>query len=452
MEENLPATGNEKSPAALSDATFGVVLKTGPEVLTQNQDSHDKALGACSALLEKIKVQGMNDQLDIEANELLIKVNKTSKALNERRAPVTQIIDAVAKMFTSLESDLNQKSDKTIPYQIVKARNDYAQKKLIEQREKEALAKKKLNEDNERSTVEGTLSQALKTYFANYVADRKQAIKTLFDGINLETFVDTSLIIDDFSIEYPQAHFDKFTASVSVVHISRDELPSLKVKVVSNKYAAFAEEFETEISTHKQGIIDLLPSRKRELEEIAEAKRLEDIETKRREKEIADLAAINKTEADRKQKELDELAAINKTEADRKQKEIDDRNAAETLRLETEAIQKQNEINSQAQAEITTAKTGNLFAHSGELFTTPTEEVGRTKVVYKIEVTNPAGYLLIAAKYFEKEKPSKLTIENLEKKTFAQMRTFIEKLATDNEEFIVSEFIAYSEKAETTAK
>lgn len=439
-------------PEVISPQTFGVVLKSGPETLTANIASRDNAIKAGSALLDKIKQQGMSDELDREANELLIKIKKTKDKLEERRKPVTQIIKEVASRFTTLESDIDQKKAGTIPFQLVEERNKYAQKKLQEQRERERLAKQKLDQDNERSEVKAKIAQSLSNYFNDYLAKCKETLQRAYNDVTLENFVDTSLFIDEFIAEYTEAHFKQFTTSISVIHISRDELPSLKTDVVtSDKYAAFAETFKSEITVFKQNLLDLLPSRKRELEEIAEATRKanEAAEIKRKELE----AAKSAEEAESKRKELEELQKKQEEEAKRKANEVEERQRKEAERLKQENEEANNKAAVEAQASLTAEKANNLFANSSELFAVAeVEQVGKTKVVYAIEILNPAAYLEIAQYYFLNEKPASLTVEKLEKKTFAQMRAFAEKQANDKEEFIKSQFLSYKEVAKTSAK
>jgi hypothetical protein len=438
-------------PEVITPQTFGVVLKTGPQVLTANINSRDKAVEAATSLLEKIKHGGMNDDLDRQANELLLKIKKTKDKIEEQRKPITQIIKEVASRFTTLESDIDQKKVGTIPFQLVEERNKYAQKKLEEQRERERQAKLKLDKDNERSTVTATIEKSLTNYMNEYLTSCKEYLQNAFNAITLENFIDTSLLIDEYSTYYSREHFDKFTTNVSVLYIGRDELPSLKFKVVTvDKFGTFSETFKIEIQSFKQNLLDLLPSRKRELEEEAERKRKADEEAERLREKIA--AAKDKEEADKKQKELEELERKQKEDQDKNQQEVDARNQQSISSIYVEKGKAESKTNSEAEAKIQAEKANNLFANSGELFAVPVEEVRKVKVSYEIEILNSAAYLEIAHFYFTTEKPTNLTVDKLEKKTFAQMRAFAEKQANSEEVFITSKFLRYKEVAKTQAK
>lgn len=444
-------TTSNNLPEVITPQTFGVVLKTGPEVLTANISSRDRAIEAATTLLDRIKASGMTDDLDREANELLLKIKKTKDKIEEQRKPITQIIKEVASRFTTLESDIDQKKAGTIPYQLVEERNKYAQQKLEQQRERERQAKLKLDQDNERSTVVATIEKSLSVYFNEYIASCKEAMQKAYNEITLENFVDKSLFIDEYSTYYPREHFDKFTTSVSVLYIGRDELPSLKLKVVTvDKFETFSETFKSELTVFKQNLVDLLPSRKRELEEEAERKRKAAEEEEQKRKELA--AAKDKEEAARKQRELEDLQRKQKEEEERKQQEIEERKCQEDARIQREKEEAERKAASEAEAKIQAEKANNLFANSGELFATPVEQVGKTKVAYEIEIINPAAYLEIAHFYFTTEKPTNLTVDKLEKKTFAQMRAFAEKQANSEEVFITSQFLRYKEVAKTSAK
>lgn len=123
---------------------------------------------------------------------------------------------------------------------LVEERNKYAQKKLEEQRERERQAKPKAR-SGQRSTVVATIEKSLTIYFNDYLASCKDALQKAYNDITLESFVDKSLFIDEYSTYYPREHFDKFTTSVSVLYIGRDEVPNLKAKVVTvDKFETFS--------------------------------------------------------------------------------------------------------------------------------------------------------------------------------------------------------------------
>ena len=89
----------------------------------------------------------MSDALDEKCNLYLVNVNKTIKAMNERRSPITQMMTQIAKQFTTLEADLK---DGSIVKTIQLSRNEWAKKKEDDRKAKEEAARRKLAADNEK--------------------------------------------------------------------------------------------------------------------------------------------------------------------------------------------------------------------------------------------------------------------------------------------------------------
>ena len=141
-----------------------------------------------------------------------------------------------------------------------------------------------------------------------------------------------------------------------------------------------------------------------------------------------------------KKQELIEISRAGEEEKKRLEAEAQKRKDEEAKKIiaDQEAARKEAE----AKASVTAsseAATAIVTAQATMTFDAP-----KVKESYKIEVTNNAAFLIIAQFWFEKEGKT-LSQEKIERKTFAQMKSFCEDYATKNDEKINSPFINYVE-------
>ena len=119
------------------------IVATAPEILQLNIASKTKAIEAGQKLVDAAKL-GMSDFQDEQLSIFMTKAKKTIDSMNERRKPFTQIVDAVKKQFTALESDL-----KPIMEEIQGYRNSYATQKMLAKQEADRVALLQLNKEKE---------------------------------------------------------------------------------------------------------------------------------------------------------------------------------------------------------------------------------------------------------------------------------------------------------------
>ena len=80
------------------------LLVDAPEMYALNKESHDKCITRGEEYLSIIDASGMNDELDQKIALYLTKCRNTVKVLNERRTPVTKMIDEIRSAFTDRKS------------------------------------------------------------------------------------------------------------------------------------------------------------------------------------------------------------------------------------------------------------------------------------------------------------------------------------------------------------
>lgn len=130
------------------------LAELAPQSYRENQLSHTRCLEVGSALLLRVKKEGMTDALDIEIAKFIEKAKLTVKKMNGKRTPVTQLFDQIRKVYTSMENDVDPTKADSIPNQLQAHRNAYAKKKHEEEdrrRREDAARQAKENAKNSLS-------------------------------------------------------------------------------------------------------------------------------------------------------------------------------------------------------------------------------------------------------------------------------------------------------------
>lgn len=160
----------------------------------------------------------------------------------------------------------------------------------------------------------------------------------------------------------------------------------------------FTEQYTAEIQDNKDFILDRLPSKKANLERIAQT-------------DAADAARAKAEMEERQRKEAQER------EAERKRREEEEKQKAEMARQQAEM--------------------SGLFAEQASM----QNYQPKVKVTQKIELLNPEGIMPILSMWWSKEGCT-LSVEELSK-LFKKQITFCEKLANKDNVYIENESVQY---------
>lgn len=377
------------------------IAKNGAEVLNSNKERAEKAITVGKNILTAInEAGGLNPDLDARCNKYLVNCRNAKKEMEEIRKPITQLFDQIKKEFTSTENDLDIKKDGTLPFIIQTHRNDYVKQIEAEKERKRKAAELKLNQDKERVDVKTVIETQLSNYVSNHISERKDKLQESFNNITLENFEKKSLDLKSHKPVYHKAHWIDFKVSIKTEYISQDDVKTIYDEVMGKKdFDLIAAVVEGDLNTFKKELIEKLPSLKSELERIA----------------AADDEEKQKIEAEKKKREADEKA---KRDAE----------------AEAERIKKEEELKSNAAAEKADAAMNNL-----ELF----EDNGpETRSGYEIKILHQAGAVELFTFWFERE-GAKCTIEELERKSIGQMKTYCQNLAHKTGDIISSKYLKY---------
>lgn len=385
---------------------FTNIMQTAPDALQRNELSVSKCNEAGRTLIDTIESIGEinSDDLDTEVASYINKVKTTLKNMNERRKPITQLLQSVSKTFTSLESAIDLKTTDSIPAKLQAFRDRYAAKKIEEQKQREKEARKAQALENEKASYRADLIVLLENVYTAFVNKSIAYLQGLYDRTTLENYNDLFTSLKNEKAEFSWTGYAAGVKdNIVTYYMNAETRTAIKNEVAALKKVEFSERYSYEIEELKQSLIDRMPSKRKALEEEAELA-----------KRNAELAA--KVETERKQREQAEAAKI---EAERKR--------------QGEAAK----VNAESEKQKAAAQAAFNFMNEAA----PDIQI-KAKVKKAIRVLNPKGFIEIYQMWIMREGLN-LSMDDLEK-IHKKMISFCEKEANkDGGELIKSAFIEY---------
>ena len=376
------------------------IIASAPMVLEQNRTSRENGLNRYNTLKELVDQNGMSDELDKQLAAFIPKAKATVQAMNERRKPFTQTVDALKKEFTTIENELKAAAD-----ELQLNRNAFASEKMEEQRERERQSQRRLQIEKEKIRVETELKTKLSENYSDFLSRQKSHLLDCFENATLDDFEQVSKQISQFRPIFTKETCDALAPSVyfDSLLITQSDVDQITSEIMDETMLLTLEaDFRSNMLAFRKELLDKLPTKKTELEELSKAskaqqERLQAEAKKRREEEVARMLADAEAAKQKAREEASTKAAADLFEAG---------------------------VNSQAELGF--------------------DKAPKVKEAVEIIVKRPAGYALIFQFWFEKE-GSKLTGEKIEKMTIARMKAFCEKHAVATGEVISSTLIEYKE-------
>ena len=285
------------------------LAELAPQSYWDNQLSHTRCLEVGSALLLKVRKEGMSDALDMEIAKFIEKAKITVKKMNGKRTPVTQLFDQIRKVYTSMENDVDPAKADSIPNQLQAYRNAYAKKKHEEEerrRREEAMRQAKENVKNRyRSEVEDD-------YVKQFNALVNKSINELTDMDKLLTLDNYEIIYDgvkEYICELPETWCQTvISGAYRPAELTPEECRAIQANVMAGLVNRFKEQFPFEVQSTRDDILDRLPSKKKELERIAKSSAEEAAKIKAA-MEAKEREEAARKEAERKEREKTEATA-----------------------------------------------------------------------------------------------------------------------------------------------
>lgn len=387
-----------------------LIAQTAPEVYKSNTTSCQKCTDFGKKLLAQIKANGMNDELDMQCATYINKARNTVKKMNTNRSAITKLFDQIRSEFTGMENAIDPNKTDSIPYQIQQARNAYAAKKREEEERKRREEMMRQQREQALVRYKAEVEDGFKRQFNVYTTNATNELTKLNSSLTLENYEAQSKIIREYPVTLPANYIDRLKSTILIpipaeIADMRDQLPGIRSSILSKLMQQFHEQFQFEVGEYRDNILDMLPSKKAELERMQKA----DKEEKAR--MAAKLKAQEETEAKRIEKE-------------RKRKEEEE---AAKKKMQQEA----SDVNS-------------LFA--GQAIVTPEGYRSKTSIKKRLVFHDAQGVLAAVSMWWSKEGQF-MSVEELTK-IFKKQITFCEKVANDKAqpEFISSTSVSYEEE------
>ena len=391
---------NNSELAIIKPENIQTIMQAAPQSYNDNKTSHDRCLSFGQNILHAIQQQGMNDDLDRQAAVFIDKARRTVKVMNERRSPVTKLFDEVRTAFTTIENEIDPAKSGTIPYQLQQLRNQYAAKKRAEEekRQREEMARRQAEEAARRFRMD--VEDDFKRKFQDYVNTTLNQITQIDNAVTLENYDATLLTLRKIKAEVDKGLSAEWMGGL---HTSLRIPLGVKVADIENElkhtlYKQFNDQYVAEVGDTVNYTIDRLPSKRANLEKIAQA---------------------------------------NAEEAARIKAEMEARQRAEAERMEKERLDREAEEKRKTELERKTAEMTSLFDSQAAASTYQP----KTKVTKKINLLNPEGIMPVISLWWSKEGCT-LSVEELAK-MFKKQIAFCEKIANKEEVFIQNESVEY---------
>lgn len=381
-----------------------LIMKDAPKSYKENLESHDNCIAFGQKILNSIQTSGMTDDLDQRAAEYIDRAKKTTKKMNDKRAPVTKLFDEIRTVYTSMENDVDPSKANTIPAKLQNLRNDYAAKKHAEAETRRRIDEQKQRVEMARNTYRLAVEEDYKQSFRRMLNTKFNELTALNNSITLDNFTQQEATIKKFPVTLSE-EWATLTPSGAMMplELSSSDSTNIRREVMSELLPKFREQFTFDIGENRDGILLMIPSKKKELEAIAQSSAEE----------------ARKREEEMKFREAEEAR---KREEERRRREEDEKQ-------QQQVKQQQNEMSG-------------LFAQSAAA--APIYQP-KLQVKKKVVISNSLGFLEILNLWWTTEGCT-LTVEELTKKFKSQI-TYCEKLANDKADprIINSQYVSYED-------
>jgi len=425
-------------------------LSGGSQVLIANRNSASAAQAACKELLAKIQAAGgMNAELFEEVASLRKKISKTVSALNDRRKPFTQAMDLIKTEFTSCENNLKE-VEGTAPYDLKLYADEWVRKCAMEKKAEEERLELQRKKQQAIIDLKADIEKRLSEHFATYLSQKKQMFIHRFNGITLDSFDKDSTFFTTVTFAYPSEHFYTFKCNTASHILNDEEQRAAHAEIVTeDRYQQFCTKYVEEMNILRTEKVELLTSKKNELERIRQF----EIEQENERKELERIEQEKKTADAARQLQL--KAEQDRLEAERKQREDEarqleqeriERENAERRELEEKQRQMKEEEDARIAAQSAMATTANMFTIEAEKSNIAVA-APKAKTGYEIEVLIPVAWLEVMNFWFQNEGAG--WPEEKMRKKFDFMLTAMEKMAMKNGTMLESKNVKYHETYES---
>jgi hypothetical protein len=284
-----------------------MIAVSAPEAYQVCKHSHDACLSVGQTYLDTIEGCGgqLNDALDQELARYIDKSRRTVKKLNDTRAPITKLFDQFRAQFTAMENACDPNKNGSVPYKLQQYRNQYAAQKRAEAERQRQEEMRRQRVEAERRQYATDVEEDYKAALNRKINDSLNRLQSLFAGVTLDNYDSAIEEIKGFSDK-----LDTFCPPSAVrlpAEVSADELRNIRIDVFNRCLPKFEEQYTFEVGNTRDEIIAVLPSKRMELQRIAQAN-AEEAERLKAELAAREAEEARRAEEVRKAKEAQEAA------------------------------------------------------------------------------------------------------------------------------------------------
>lgn len=257
---------------ALIDLQKLAEVATLPDILALNKELAEKAEEACGPVLAKvatINLQAVDaaemDAVDAEMNDLQVRTKSALAKAKARREPYTQFFDQVRGLFTAEEKRLID-----LDTSLKGCRDAWAREKGHRASEAERKRQLDLAKKQEAIELRARVKNTLITQFTQQLASEIAEVQNKFYAVSLDSMDLFENNLKAYEPVYTDQQYGYLTISLltSSRYLDAMEVATIKQEVVVECFQAFQEQYASAMVAERERIIELIPSRRRELEEI----------------------------------------------------------------------------------------------------------------------------------------------------------------------------------------
>lgn len=264
-------------------------LQKLPDVLTQNQSLAERASKACREAVDTIKQiaiesveTGLMEQHDQTLNGLQVKLKDAYTIMQERRKPFTKLFDEVKSKFTDEEKKIVLIGEEIKAIRDGWQREKAKRAKVEEERQQRELAKK-----NEAIELRQQIQSKVYDNFCKSLAVVFGKLNDAFNEQTTETFNEYELKLKKWTPVLDEKQWQGIVAiaGMTIIYVSAEEASLIASEETESMRGNLSNEWCVRLAKERDRLIELIPSRKRELERISgdEAARKEAEERMQRE-------------------------------------------------------------------------------------------------------------------------------------------------------------------------
>lgn len=298
----------ETKPALVEMST---VAEKAASVNTQNTEVAGKIIAFGS------KIQSLSSiEEDKIANDFQVKINQRLGEMEERRKDVTRKVDEWKKLLMKPEDDVKKELER-----IKKLRNDFAATEAEKNKATLAAANAEKIKIQEIARIKNEMKNGVAVGLGEKIVNGEKAIAKLFGSMTLETFSSISSRIINIQPNLKEEDYMKWlTVPFDDKIVSMAEYKEIFDKAYEHfNFKKISDQYVFEVKKVVAKWVELLPTKKLELEKIANASN--------EEAELLRKSAENKAaqaEEERKRIAEAEANAIKQSNALELQRELSD--------------------------------------------------------------------------------------------------------------------------------